>query len=95
MDLDLARSLLMQTLSTKAKCWSYEKEWRLIFFDSSESSLIENEHVIMKPSCIYLGAKINPYYAQKLEELGKKRNIPVKQLVMADTKYQLIEKKRS
>lgn len=48
---------LRQICSTKATCWSYEKEWRII--DYSDKKVDGFNIAFIKPTGIYMGSKIN------------------------------------
>lgn len=60
----------------KPKDWCYEKEWRFI------QRNIDNDLYTMpiKPSCVYLGAKISSDNKQIIKEILREQSIPCKQM---------------
>lgn len=58
----------------KAKDWSYEKEWRLVFAHGIMDR--EQAYKIGKPKAIFFGTKINQEDQDKLIEICEKRDIP-------------------
>lgn len=60
----------------KAKDWYYEKEWRFIQ-RNIDSDLFT---MPIKPSCVYLGAKISSDNKQIIKEILKEQSIPYKQM---------------
>lgn len=58
----------------KAKDWSYEKEWRLVFAHGVMDR--EQAYKIGKPKAVYLGTKINQEDQDKLIEICTRRDIP-------------------
>lgn len=67
-------SIIIGTI--KAKDWYYEKEWRFI------QRNIDSDLYTMpiKPSCVFLGAKISSDNRQIIKEILKEQSIPYKQM---------------
>lgn len=66
---------IMLGLLTKDKAWEYENEWRILIGATENSEL-----AMPKVSCIYLGAAIEKNNREKIIDVAKKCNIPVKQM---------------
>lgn len=67
---------------TKAKDWEYEKEWRLVSEFSSEDikthSLIAN----IKPTAVYVGARMSESHEKGLYSVCKQESIPCYKMVV-------------
>ena len=91
---------IMNFLTTKAKLWDYEKEWRLFY----PSNKIQNKLISVKKNLIseiYLGAKIEKETKERVldiienEYLAKGFNVDVFQLSLSDKSYSLNGQKLS
>jgi|LSQX01.1.fsa_nt_gb hypothetical protein len=88
--------LNLRLLLTKAEDWSYEMEWRLTFWFPSLmwGTTPENgdnyQYFPIAPCCIYLGVKIDETLKSEIYELAGKAGIEVKEMRMADNKFELI-----
>ena len=71
----------------KSNEWSYEKEWRVLLYDSLEKKGQVSR--LIKPSSIILGARVSKVHKIMLAIEGKKRGIPVKQIKLDKFKYHL------
>ncbi len=76
---------LREMLATKADCWAYEKEWRLI-------TLQGNAAIGLPPRCIsaiYFGLRTEP--CRKAQVMGLFSGTPVKfyEMVKSETKFKL------
>lgn len=81
-NLNKATKQLMLALLTKDSVWSYENEWRILVPQSDEQNLK------MPPiSCIYIGAMCEDKNRQKLIEIAKVLNVPIKQMTIDRGKY--------
>lgn len=86
---DVREKISIPTLAaiSKSKEWSYEKEWRLIIHqESNERGIVVK---VIKPSCIILGARVNPMHKITLSLEAKKKGIPIKQIKLENAKYHL------
>ncbi|MDN4607904.1 DUF2971 domain-containing protein [Sporosarcina highlanderae] len=72
---------------SKLDKWVYEKEWRMLFLSKSE----EQGKIIklIKPKSVILGARIEQMHKIMISLDAKKKGIPVKQIKLDSTKYQL------
>lgn len=70
-------SLLGIVIGTiKPKDWSYEKEWRFI-----QRNVDDNLFTMpVKPSCVFLGAKISSDNKKIIKEILREQNIPYKHM---------------
>ena len=78
-----------KTILTKACCWSYELEWRLVYiFDNHQD---ESQRLIsLKPSHIYLGAKIAEDDEAALRKCAKEHGILINKMQISDDGFELI-----
>lgn len=83
-NMEQAARAIMMGLLTKDKAWEYENEWRILVGVSEDSEL-----VMPKVSCIYLGAAVEKENSDKILEIAKKCNIPVKQMTVDRGAYDL------
>lgn len=83
-NMNKATKQLMLALLTKDSVWSYENEWRILVPQSDEQNL-KMPHI----SCIYIGAMCEAKNRQKLIEIAKELNIPIKQMTIDRGKYLL------
>lgn len=75
---------IMMGLLTKDKAWEYENEWRILI------QAIDDSELEMPPiSCVYLGASIEKNNRDKILDIAKKHNIPVKQIKVDRGAYDL------
>ena len=70
-----------KTMLTKSKSWEYEQEWRLFKLaapsECTPYKLVSN----MKPSAVYLGARIKEHNKQRLIKICKEKGIPCYQML--------------
>lgn len=79
-----AEAKLMMGILTKDKIWNYENEWRIIIKNQ------KNREIAMPlVTCIYLGAAIEKENRDKIINIAKKQNIPVKQMKIDRGEYEL------
>ena len=71
-------------LLTKDRIWEYENEWRILI-----NSMTDTELQMPKISCIYLGANIEEENREKIIDIAKIKNIPVKQMKVDHGAYDL------
>ena len=70
-----------KTMLTKSKVWEYEQEWRL-FKLAAPSEFIPHKLVSnMKPSAVYLGARIKEHNKRRLLKICKEKGIPCYQML--------------
>ena len=55
----------------KSRVWKYEKEWRLLCFDTTK------EFVQIEPDALYLGTQIDVDLALRLRMIAKEKKIPI------------------
>ena len=84
----------------KAKYWSYEREWRLIFDDKYNYNEFtfhweDNKKYLqfLKPKAVYMGLKITPEDEDFIRYLCKERNIDVYKMQKDTEDYKIIPKK--
>lgn len=81
--------LTWKIILTKACCWSYEQEWRLVYQFAHPPQ--ESDRLIsMKPSHIYLGAKIAENHEAALRKCAEKHGIPINKMQISDDGFELI-----
>lgn len=80
-------SLITLAAISKSNEWSYENEWRLIIHEESDERGMAVK--LIKPSCIILGARVSKMHKIMLSLEAKKKNIPIKQIKLDNTKYHL------
>ena len=70
-----------KTMLTKNKSWEYEQEWRLFKLaapsECTSHKLLSN----MKPSAVYLGARIKEHNKRRLLKICKEKGIPCYQML--------------
>ena len=70
-----------KTMLTKNKSWEYEQEWRLFKLaapsECTPHKLVSN----MKPSAVYLGARIKEHNKRRLLKICKEKGIPCYQML--------------
>ena len=75
-------NLKIKPLLLKAKDWSYEEEWRIIFDDSIISEYKENFYPyepyikFLKPQKVYMGMDISEKDEKLIKNICKKNKIP-------------------
>ncbi|WP_428737440.1 DUF2971 domain-containing protein [Sulfurimonas sp.] len=72
----------------KAKDWTYEKEWRLIF--SSGTLAQEQSYYMGKPKAVFLGTRISESNQEKLVQICERKKIPLYKM-KSDTNKFLLE----
>ena len=75
---------LMHT--TKAKCWQYEKEWRIFLPDKQNSAFIINPEAI---SAIYLGSRMNREDESKIVSIFEKDKIKIFKMHESEIEYKV------
>jgi hypothetical protein len=74
----------------KEERWSYEKEWRLIKWQSGEGPRKRGLHEpSTRPSRLFLGAKAKPDCADLLLEIAREKKIPVSKVELVKGSFQL------
>lgn len=67
-----------KVLLHKASDWGHEREWRLTCqCNSSEFNQQEFSWARKKPTAVYLGRKISPFYEKIIRHIAIEKNIPV------------------
>lgn len=75
---------ILEGLITKSKAWDDEQEWRVIMPKT------DDQKFEMPPiKCIYLGTKIEDAYKKEVIKHAKAKSIPVKQMKIDSTTYDL------
>lgn len=72
--------LPLKTLCLKSQAWEYEKEWRMFYetsFDSSDFGVVANT----KPKAVYLGIYISEKRKRRLLSIAKRKGISCFQMV--------------
>ena len=86
-------NLKIKPLLIKAKDWSYEEEWRIIFDDSLISEYKENFYPyepyikFLKPKAVYMGIEISKKDEQLIKNICKIKKIPLFKAVKRNNKY--------
>lgn len=75
---------IMMGLLTKDNAWEYENEWRILIGATTGTEL-----KMPKVSCVYLGAAIEKENRDKVIDIAKRNNIPVKQMKVDRGAYDL------
>ena len=80
---------MWKTILTKACCWSYEREWRLVYRLPNPPK--ESDRLLsLRPSHIYLGAKIAEDDEAALRKCAKEHGIPINKMQISDDGLELI-----
>ena len=70
-----------KTMLTKSRAWEYEQGWRLfkiaLTYENSPHKLVS----YMKPSAVYLGARIKEHNKRRLIKICKEKSIPCYQML--------------
>jgi len=81
--------LMWKTILTKACCWSNELEWRLVYKFTNPPQ--ESDRLIsIRPSHIYLGAKIAEDDEAALRKCAKEHCILINKMQISDDGFELI-----
>lgn len=89
-------TMMYKGVLTKAKDWSYEKEWRLIYHLNPKDD--NGDHTILKaplPTAIYIGSMFEnnpPYKIENFYKIAESLKIPIRQMAIEHTKYSMIPK---
>ena len=78
-----ARMQMTKTLLTKDAVWEYENEWRILLKNDNA------ELKMPKVTCIYLGAAISEENRNRILEIARNNNIPIKQMWTDRGSYEL------
>ena len=78
-----ARMQMTKALLTKDAVWEYENEWRILL--KSDSANLKMPNV----TCIYLGKAISEENRNRILEIARENNIPVKQMWTDRGSYEL------
>jgi len=81
--------LTWKTILTKACCWRYEREWRLVYKFTNPPQK-SDRLISLRPSHIYLGAKIAEDDEAALRKCAKEHGIPINKMQMSDDGFELI-----
>jgi len=88
--------LQYKSLLTKYDAWSYEMEWRLVFWfppslwDPTPEGDDNRYDLPLPVTCIYLGVNIADDLKTEIYEVARHWKIDVKEMKMADNKFELI-----
>lgn len=82
-------NLKIKPLLLKAKDWSYEEEWRIIFDDSIFSDFCPYEPYInfLKPQKVYMGIDISEKDEKLIKNICKIKEIPLFKAIKDKDKY--------
>lgn len=78
----------LYSLLSKCEEWEYEQEWRIIDINNFLLNKDDN-YLKMKPSELYLGAKINFRDKETLKEIAEEKQLDIYQMVMSKDEYVL------
>lgn len=78
----------LYSLLSKCEEWEYEQEWRIIDINNFLLNKDDN-YLKMKPSELYLGAKINSKDKDTLKEIAEEKQLDIYQMVMSKDEYVL------
>lgn len=91
---------ILKLMCTKAKCWEYEKEWRIIKrYENAELSETGMMLSIPRPTAIYIGCNIenmddkDKYKIDYLKIIAANKGIPIYNMIMSAKEYKLEVKK--
>lgn len=82
-------TFINELITTKAKCWEYEKEWRIIKYDAQNiNSLSFDESFI---DCIYIGLKVPDASCKEIVHLRDTslKGVKIKRAYMDDDRFEL------
>ena len=68
----------------KATYWSHETEWRLVYYERSDSQNAEFPHVIRQPTGLYLGRNISSIHEKILRRIASDKGIPIYKMTICD-----------
>ena len=81
------RNFICQMALSKSTEWSYEKEWRLVYwYENQPSSQVLN---VIQPTCVYLGAKIPREHKLHIAKICQKKGIMLKQMELKTHEFKL------
>ncbi len=72
-----------KVLIYKARCWSHEKEWRLIFYEKNGYGE-KYPHISKTPTAIYLGRNISAIHEKILRHIAAEKNIPTYKMMICE-----------
>lgn len=87
-EININNNDFLYSLLSKCEEWEYEQEWRIIDINNFLLNKKDN-YLEMKPSELYLGAKINSKDKETLKEIAKEKQLDVYQMVMSKNEYVL------
>ncbi len=87
---DLTSLLSFYTAMRKEDVWEYEKEWRYILLNDATKNNDNLQN--LKPTAIYLGARISPDNKNYLIKQAQSLHIDIHQIEMDTKEYKLNEK---
>ena len=70
-----------KTMLTKHKSWEYEQEWRLFKRSSPEAHTNHAMIALLKPTAVYLGARIKEHNKKRLINICREKCIPCYQML--------------
>lgn len=79
----------LYTSITKADCWSYEREWRLIFPYGPDIDDSDRQLSMPKPTKVFLGAMMKKDKSDEVLEIAMKDRVPVDQMILASDCFEL------
>ena len=92
--------LALELFVKKSQNWSYEKEWRLVFYDDYDYGEFQfvlkhgKKYVeFLKPKAVYLGLKITPKCEEYIKDLCNCNDIEVYKMYEDLSGYNLLAKK--
>ncbi len=84
---------LSKAFLTKAKEWSYEKEWRILYYNGANKSIIMPlEFIPDIVNSVILGSKISSIDEGKIKDILSRHNIKIKKAIQSDKKFEMIYK---
>lgn len=79
---------LTKAFLTKAKVWSYENEWRIIYYGAANIKMIIPLEIMPDlVNCVVLGSKISIQNESKIASILNKINIPIFKAIQSENKY--------
>jgi len=79
---------LLSAAIRKSPDWSYEKEWRLVFFDDAHPSGLA--FPMPTPTAIYLGAKMPSKVRRDILEIAANKGIACSDVALSDASFELL-----
>lgn len=74
---------------TKSDEWNYENEWRLVLTYGKDKAVSFNLEAV-KPTAIYLGAKINEEDRKTVIDISRRKGLRVFQMKLSSTEFKLV-----